>query len=215
LYAWCSSLGLLSPTSSARVELVEITPSIQRLLREDPHRLSQLSPEQFEQFVAERLDRMGYDVTLAGPINLRDGGIDMVAVPKVRTLGSFLLAGQVKHHRTARSTGRDAVDRLLSWKDSPFRLAVLVTNTDFTRDARWTAELEQHRSFLRLRDFEDLKRWIQDDFTSDLDWREIPEEIHVAPGIVISVPRPTITRPDLISFASPPLIIRDPETNDL
>ena len=195
LYRWCDALGLVAATTGARVEVVEITPTIQRLLKEDPGKLAQLSPEQFEHFVADRLDRMGYDVTLAGATTLKDGGIDFVAVPKVRTAGSFLLAGQVKHHRTGHKTGRPAVDRLLAWKDSAFRLGLLVTNTEFTKDALWVARLERHRPFLRLRDFDDLKRWIQDDFTSDHDWREIPDEIHLAPGIVIRIPRPTLIQP--------------------
>lgn len=206
LYRWCGALGLVATTTAARVQVVEITPTIQRLLQQDPRRLAQLSPEQFEQFIAERLDRMGYDVTLAGATTLKDGGIDLIAVPKVRTVGSFLLAGQVKHHETGRKTGRPAVDRLLAWKDSPFRLGLLVTNTEFTKDALWVAGLEQHRAFLRLRDFDDLKRWIQDDFTSERDWREIPEAINLAPGIVVRVPRHTLTRPELVWPVAPTVL---------
>lgn len=198
LYRWAQALDLIATTTAARVEIIEITPRIKRLLEEDPRLLSQLTPEQFERFVAERIDRMGYDVTLAGAATLRDGGIDLIAVPKVRTVGAFLLAGQVKHHSSRRRTGREAVDRLLAWKDSDFRLGLLVTNTDFTRDARWVAELEQHRKFVRLRNFDDLKRWIRNDFTSDRDWREVPEQIDVAPGITIRVPSATLTRPELV-----------------
>ena len=194
LYKWCQTLGLVADTTATQVRIVEITPKIQRFLEEDPSRLAQLTPDQFEQFVAERLDKIGYDVNLAGNTRSRDGGIDLIAVPKVRTLGSFLLAGQIKHHSTGRKTSRDAVDRLLAWKDSPFRIGLLVTNTEFTKDAKWVAELQHNKMFLRLRDFEDLKRWIQNDFTSDLEWREIPDHIVVAPGVTISVPRATMTR---------------------
>jgi transcriptional regulator with XRE-family HTH domain len=197
LYKWCQSLSLVTTTTAARVQIVEITTQVRQLLEHDPSHLARLTPEQFERFVAERLDRMGYDVTLAGPTNHKDGGIDLIAVPKLRTLGTFLLAGQIKHHSQSAKTGREAVDRLLAWKDSPFRLGMLVTNTEFTRDARWVAELEQHRAFLRLRDFEDLKRWIQNDFTSDREWREIPAQVEVAPGVIISIPRGTLTRPEL------------------
>lgn len=155
--------------------------------------MANLSPDDFERFVAGRLERMGYDVTLTGRMSQRDGGIDLIAVPKLRTVGAYLLAGQMKHHRTGARTGRVAVDRLLAWKDSPFRLALLVTNTDFTADALWLAERQENRGFLRLRGFGDLKRWIQDDFTSDQDWREIPEAIQLAPGVSIRIPRATIT----------------------
>ncbi len=197
VYRWCQALNLVTTTTEARVQIVEITTRIMEVLEHDPSQMASLTPEQFERFVAERLERMGYDVTLTGPINLKDGGVDLIAVPKVRTMGAFLLAGQVKHHKVSTKTGRNAVDRLLAWKDSPFRLGVLVTNTEFTRDAKWVAKLEQHRAFLRLRDFDDLKRWIKNDFTSDREWREIPEQIEVAPGMVIPIPRPTLTRPEL------------------
>ena len=209
LYRWCSALGLVSATTAARVEVVDISSKILPILHVDPSKLALLSPEQFERFVAERLDRMGYDITLSGPTTLKDGGIDLIAVPKVRTVGCFLLAGQVKHHRAGARTGRAAVDRLLAWEASPFRLGLLVTNTEFTKDALWVAGLEQHRAFLRLRDFSDLKRWIQDDFSSDRDWREIPETIDVAPGIVIQVPRPGLAHPELVWPAAPRVITRE------
>ena len=44
------------------------------------------------------------------------------------------------------------------------------------------AEQNENRLFLRLRDFEDLKRWIQGEFWSLEEWREIPNEITLAPG---------------------------------
>ncbi|MCJ7653644.1 MAG: restriction endonuclease [Actinobacteria bacterium] len=191
LFRWCRSLGILTSSRGAIVSLVDVTPSLLKMLKEDPSRLHQLSPSVFEKFIAERIDRMGFDVQLTGALSLRDGGIDLIAVPKLRTAASFLLAGQVKHHQDIRKTGRSAVDRLLAWRDSQFRLGLLVTNTDFTKDARWVAAQENNRAFLRLRDFADLKRWLEDNFTSEEDWREIPDTIVLAPGITIAIPRPS------------------------
>ncbi len=192
LYDWCRGVGLVSSTTRALVTVVEVTPSLLRMLKEDPRRLHQLSPSQFEQFVAERIDHMGFDVTLTGATLRKDGGIDLIATPKVRTVGAFLLAGQVKHHRGQQKTGRGAVDRLLAWKGTEFRLGLLVTNTDFTSDARWVAARLDNRPFLRLRYFEDLKRWIEDNFSSEEEWREIPDEIDLAPGIRIAIPKPKL-----------------------
>jgi hypothetical protein len=45
--------------------------------------------------------------------------------------------------------------------ETPFRVGLLVTNTGFRRDAVFAATQEQNRSFLRLRDFNDLKRWLE------------------------------------------------------
>jgi len=192
LFEWCRTLGILASTNRSIVTIIDITPHLLQLLREDPKKLRSLSPSQFEQFVAGRLDAMGYDVTLTGQIYQADGGIDLIAVPKIRTVASFLLAGQIKHHRGNRKTGVEAVDRLLSWRNRGFNLGLLVTNTEFTSHARWLAMQEGNQSFLRLRDFEDLKRWIQDNFTSEEDWREIPERIILTPNLTIKIPKPKI-----------------------
>lgn len=114
-----------------------------------------------------------------------NGGIDLIAAPK--SASSIVIAGQVKHHQGDQKTSRDAVDRLLAWKDSIFHVGLLVTNTSFTQ------EQERNARFLRLRDFTALKRWLEDRFGEEEDWREIPEKVELAPGVVIEIPRPRIT----------------------
>jgi transcriptional regulator with XRE-family HTH domain len=193
LYRWCQTLGLVCPPQTALVRVVDFSPDLLRFLQEDPTRLRSLTPDVFERFVAERMDRMGYNVTLTGATNRKDGGIDLIAVPKLASLGSYVIAGQVKHHQGVETTGVDAVDRLLAWKDSVFRAGLLVTNTSFTSDAVWKAHKDGNAHFLRLRDFTDLKRWLQDQYGSEEDWREIPDQIELAPGVVIDIPRPRIT----------------------
>lgn len=192
LRRWCAALGLLADGQPGLVTCVDVTPELIRLLRADPTLVHELSPETFEHLIAERLERMGYDVTLTSPTMRRDGGIDLIAVPKLRNLATFLLAGQVKHHRAGLKTGREAVDRLLSWKDSAFRLGLLVTNTSFTRDALWAATLDPNKHFLRLRSFDDVTRWLRDNFWSEEDWKELPKEVTLAPGITVRIPRVTI-----------------------
>jgi transcriptional regulator with XRE-family HTH domain len=193
MYKWCHALGLISPARTALVRVVDFSPELLRFLQEDPTRLRSLTPDQFERFVAERMDRMGYNVTLTGATNQKDGGIDLIAVPKEASVGSVVIAGQMKHHRGEQTTGRDAVDRLLAWKDSYFGVGLLVTNTSFTKDAVWTAQQERNARFLRLRDFTDLKLWLEGCFGSEGDWREIPDRIELAPGLVIEIPKPRIT----------------------
>jgi hypothetical protein len=192
MYRWCQALGLLCPPKTALVRVVDFSPELVRFLQEDPGRLRSLTADQFERFVAERLDRMGYNVTLTGATNRNDGGIDLIAVPKLASVGSVVIAGQMKHHSGDQRTGRDAIDRLLAWKDSYFGVGLLVTNTSFTKDAVWTAQQERNARFLRLRDFTDLKRWLEDRFGEENDWREIPDRIELAPGVVIEIPRPRI-----------------------
>ena len=195
MYKWCHALGLVSPARTALVRVVDFSPELLRFLQEDPSRLLSLTPDEFEQFVANRLDRMGYIVTLTGASNRKDGGIDLIAVPKLASLGSYVIAGQVKHHKGVQTTGVDAVDRLLAWKDSVFRAGLLVTNTSFTNDAVWKAQKDGNAHFLRLRDFTDLKRWLQDQWGTEEEWREIPDRVELAPGVVIEIPRPKIAYP--------------------
>lgn len=191
LRRWAVGLGLLAGGKSTLVKVIDVTPELLDLLRREPTELVNLAPERFEMVVADRLDRMGYDVQFTGQTSLRDGGVDMIAVPRAPGAAAFLLAVQAKHHRQGRSTGRDAVDRLLAWQNSAFRLGLLVTNTRFTKDAVWAASKHDAKHFLRLRDFGDLSRWLQDVFGSELDWREIPDVIELAPGISVRVPKPT------------------------
>ena len=195
VYRWCHALGLVCPAKTNLVRVVEFSPELLRFLQEDPTRLRSLTPEQFERFVAERLDRMGYNVKLTGETNRKDGGIDLTAVPRLARVGSVVIAGQMKHHSGGQTTGRDAVDRLLAWKDSYFGVGLLVTNTSFTRDAVWAAQQERNARFLRLRDFTDLKRWLQDQYGSEQDWREIPDRIELGPGVLIEIPKPKIVSP--------------------
>jgi transcriptional regulator with XRE-family HTH domain len=194
LTEWCEALGVSCAASPSLVTVVDITSRLLPLLRQRPDSLRELSPSQFEQFIAERLDRMGFAVTLPNETTVRDGGIDLIAVPKLRTAASYLIAGQVKHHSSDRKTGRDAVDRLLSWQRTPFNLGLLITNTAFTRDALWVATREQNRSFLRLRDFLDLKRWLQDNFWDPAEWRELPDKVELAPGLEIEIPKVEINQ---------------------
>ena len=188
VYDYGRGLGLFAPRSSI-VQVVNATPELIKLLRRNPENLRQLTPEAFEHLVADRLDRMGFDVALTGGVNTCDGGIDIIATPKQRNAASFLLAAQVKHHSTGQPATRADVDRLLAWKDSVFRLGLIVTNTRFTASARWVAERNTNRAFLRLREFADLKRWLYDNFSDNEDWSEIPTSIELAPGIVVQVPK--------------------------
>lgn len=67
----------------------------------------------------------------------------------------------------------------------PFSVGILVTNTSFTPDAKWFAQ--QHRESIRLRGFQDIRRWLLDTFDSEEEWREIPDRIELCPGTVVEI----------------------------
>jgi len=165
-------------------------------LADDAERLQHLTPEKFQYLVADRLEQFGLCVQLTGNINRKDGGIDIIAYPSAPTI-PFMLAVQVKHHRSARKTTAGDVRDLhgvVASAASPFHFGMLVTNTAFSPDAHWFADNNQ--TFLRLRDISHLQRWLRNDFANEYEWREIPRSVQLAPGIVIEIPRPTIVVPE-------------------
>ena len=155
---------------------------------DQPTRLFNLTPEQFQFLIANRLDDLGLEVKLIGEINQKDGGIDIVAVPRQGV--PFLLAVQVNHHRKNRKTTvadvRDFHGAINS-AASMIQIGMIVTNTSFTADAKWFAE--NNAKLLRLRDSKDLCRWLRRDYINEAEYREIPDEITVAPGVTISTPK--------------------------
>lgn len=173
------------------VALAPFSPDAIAKLCEDPEELGRIGPGRFQDFIAERLEHLGLEVKPVGDIFRKDGGIDLVAYPKPGAL-PFLLGVQVKHHRSRQQkTGPAPVRDLhgvLTAGHSSFHMGMVVTNTAFTPDAHWFAQHCQR--ILRLRDLEDLKRWLRGDFVNEAEWREIPERIELAPGISISIPRP-------------------------
>ena len=194
LLEWYRALEVLVSPRGATVATVDLTPQILDLLKKDPAKLQELSPGKFEAFVADRLDRMGFNVTLCGGVNRKDGGIDVIATPKDGPV-PYIIATQVKHRSTGGRVGRPEVARMLEWKGTDISFGLLVTNSEFTSDARWLATQVGNRSFLRLRGFDDLQNWLQDNFEAEQDWREIPDRILVAPGIEIPVPKPQLILP--------------------
>src|SRR5204862_4797648 len=66
-----------------------------KYLAQDPSRFHALTPRQFEEVVAELLDRQGYEVTLT-PAS-KDGGKDIYAA-KNDMLGSFLYLVECKKY---------------------------------------------------------------------------------------------------------------------
>jgi HJR/Mrr/RecB family endonuclease len=184
-------------TEKPEVRLVTFTKPLYEKILKDPSVLYSLSSEDFERMLADRFTAMGFEVAQVGQTNRKDGGVDLVAWPRLSTPFPFLLAVQAKHHYKATTKTRVGEVRdfygVLSSRDSTFHLGVLVTSTTFTADAKWFAE--KNENLLRLRDLADLTRWMRDDFGNVFDWREIPSSIVIARDIHIEIPKPKIWTP--------------------
>lgn len=173
--------------NKAVIEFINITPYLLPLIKDHPGSISSLSPKQFEDLIANRVQAMGMGVQNVGHINQRDGGIDLIAWP-LKGGVPYLVAIQVKHRSSDNKVDVSAVRALHhAVITGPFNIGMLVTNTKFTIDAQWAAN--QVPQLLKLRDFEDLKRWLFDDFVCASEWREVPKYIEVAPGIKVPMPK--------------------------
>jgi CheY-like chemotaxis protein len=183
--------------ATARVITLSAYRTILRILKQDPALIRQLGPEALEAFVRERMEMMGFTCAPISPTRQPDGGIDLIACPIKAVPFPFLLAVQVKSHRAGRqSASREVRDFLGAITGKPITAGVLVTNTTFSADAQWVAA--QHQQLLRLRDVHDLRRWVQDDFTTQELWREIPSTLEVRPGLTVDVHRKLRIAPQVV-----------------
>jgi restriction endonuclease Mrr len=163
------------------VTIVEFSNELLANLRRNPADLLKLTPEQFELFLCDRLHAMGMEPRRIGSIYEPDGGIDIVAWPR-RSAFPFLVGVQAKHHGNwKKKVGAGDVrefDAVI--RNRQLNAGLLVSNTSFTPSASW--EVQNHKHLIRLRDFEDLRRWIADNFVDQAEWREIPDPFEYAPG---------------------------------
>jgi len=169
------------------VEVVDFSPVFLQWLEEDPTRIAKLSPDKFEDLIADRLTQIGLIVEKTGTTNTPDGGIDLIAYPK-HSLFPFILAAQIKHSRVNRKVKSEVVrDFRGAITSLPIDIGMIVTNTDFTPDAEWAAR--QLPRLIRLRNLEDIKLWLSGKIDESIVTRDFPESIQVAPRLVIPIPR--------------------------
>jgi restriction endonuclease Mrr len=149
--------------------------------------IHRITPEQFEEFICDRLSAMGLEPKRVGHTNRKDGGVDIVFWPRSSSAFPFLGAAQVKHHRdpSAKEGPPNVRDFAGVLAGHVFNAGILVTNTSFSADAQWFAR--EHARLLRLREFKDIRRWMFDIFDDDAEWREIPKSIELCPGLVIDL----------------------------
>lgn len=127
------------------------------LIRENPNLLSEISPRQFEELVAEVLILSGYNTTLTG--GSRDKGVDIIA-SRSDPFGEITSVIECKHYSIEHPVGVSTVRALNAAKQyENANRAVLVTSSRFTSEAR---ELASKLPDLELIDREQLLKLIRD-----------------------------------------------------
>jgi len=184
----CQYAHLRELITPVRIQVIDPTGALLKKIAENPEELYRIGPEQLELLVEDRFRAMGLETMRTGHINARDGGIDILFWPKATSF-PFLGAAQVKWHRAKeiKTVARDVREFGSVIQTNPLNTGILITNTSFTPDAEWVARML--RLPIRLRDSQDLRRWIKGRFVDKDEWREIPSEIVLCPGVKIEIPR--------------------------
>ena len=193
LAQWRRAPISIGPGKPYAVRLIPFSDRQLDWLREAPERLNSLSKEAFQNFFADRLSAMGLEVQVLGGVYERDGGIDLIAYPPPGSgVIPFLMAGQAKHKASTHDKigPADVREFFGAIAEKEYHFGMFVTNTTFTPDADWYAK--ERRRLLRLRDLLDMRRWLNDDFNNEAEFKEMPDTIEYAPGKKIFIPKPGI-----------------------
>jgi|ERR1017187_9669777 hypothetical protein len=141
-----------------RAEVIEVRGQFEQLLQESTRleALLQLSPRDFEVFVAELWRRFGYDVELT--MRTRDNGRDIVAVRKAET--DIRIIVECKRYVPPKKVSVEIVRALYGVKaHEGASKAILATTSSFT----WPAQdlLRSHPWELEGRDYGGIMDWIR------------------------------------------------------
>jgi restriction system protein len=118
-----------------------------------PELMRELTPRQFEEFVAELYERHGFKVELT-PAS-RDGGVDLFAV-RYEAFGKFLTVVDCKRYAPHRPVEVRLVRQLHGVvEETGASAGVLATTSSFTKGAKELQERNQYR--LALQDWFDLQ----------------------------------------------------------
>lgn len=169
-----------------RPDAIDVRRDMIPTLLSDWDAVHNLTPEEFEELVFDRLIAMDLQPFRMGPANRKDGGIDIIFW--TNGLLPMLGAVQVKHHRSPKAkTGPAAVSELAAaMQGHHFNVGLIVTNTSFTSDAKHRGE--KASSLIQLRDGEALRKWIADDFAIER-VNAVTRTIEFCKGIKIRVPQ--------------------------
>jgi len=145
----------------ARVEYLPVR--LVEAIHESPDLMRGLQPREFEEFVAEILQGLGFEsVTLTPPSG--DGGRDIFATQRVNGI-SYLVNFECKRYAQNRKVGPRILRNLLGVCETPktqANLGVLVTTSTFTSGAK---ELIVADTRLDGKDFDDLVAWVKSYFS--------------------------------------------------
>ncbi|WP_428717123.1 restriction endonuclease [Undibacterium curvum] len=134
-----------------------IDDEIKKYFKKHPEKLYELSPRKFEELVASILKDLGFDVELTQAT--RDGGRDIIAYVR-NSVCSYLTHIECKRYAADNKVGVGIIREVLGVHNiRKATKSVIVTTSFFSSDAVKEAEMLENQ--IDLRDFNDLKSWLQ------------------------------------------------------
>lgn len=142
---------------AATLLITSIDDEVKKYLKKHPQKLYELSPRKFEELVASILKDLGFEVELTQAT--RDGGRDIIAHVK-NAVSSYLTYIECKRYSADNKVGVGIVREVIGVHHirKPTK-SIIVTTSFFSRDA--IKEAEKMESQLDLKDFTDIKTWLQ------------------------------------------------------
>ena len=126
---------------------------------DDPALMREIDPRDFEYFVADLIQKLGFDDVDVTPQS-NDGGRDVIATRTVNGI-KMLFAFECKRYAESRTIGPSIMRSLIgtvNQKDTQANMGVLVTTSSFTPKSRTMIASE---AAIDGRDFNDLVDWIE------------------------------------------------------
>jgi HJR/Mrr/RecB family endonuclease len=137
--------------------VTSIDDEVKKYLKKHPQKLYELSPRKFVELVASILKDLGFEVELTQAT--RDGGRDIIAHVR-NAVSSYLTYIECKRYAADNKVGVGIVREVIGIHHirRPTK-SIIVTTSFFSKDA--VKEAEKMESQLDLRDFNDIKAWLQ------------------------------------------------------
>ncbi len=144
-------------TDIAPVVISSIDEQIKSYFKKNPEKMYDLSPRKFEELVAAILKDMGFDVELTKAT--RDGGRDIIAHIR-NSVCSYLTHIECKKYAPDNKIGVGIIREVMGVHHlRRATKSIIVTTGFFSKDAIKEAEMVENH--LALRDFNNLKEWLQ------------------------------------------------------
>lgn len=155
-----SAGNLIQQQSAKEVELVSglvvASDEVLSYLHRHPEKMNQLTPRQFEEFIAELLVRQGYEIQLT-PIT-RDGGKDIYAARR-DALGTFLYVVECKKNSPVRPVDVGVIRQLYGVvQEERVSGGIIATTSYFSKDAKEFCDRVKYQ--VSLRDYADIQKWL-------------------------------------------------------